>query len=70
MDEVLVLGPNDLDEEFRQRSRDILQQEHGVGLWIWKHYVEYLAMSKVNDGQHTLTEGITTSAIKQFLVFC
>jgi hypothetical protein len=27
-----------------------LQQEHGVGLWIWKHYVEYLAMGKMNDG--------------------
>jgi FkbM family methyltransferase len=50
VDEVLIMGPEDLDEEYRQRNRDILQQKHGVGLWIWKHYVQYQAMGKMKDG--------------------
>lgn len=49
-DEVRIWGPNDLDDEFVSRNREILEQSRGKGLWIWKHYVQYRTMKEMDDG--------------------
>jgi len=49
-DEVRIWGPDDLDEEYRERNKELLANKHGVGLWMWKHYVEYRTMGEMNDG--------------------
>lgn len=43
-DRVHVLGPADLDDEFRQRHASIMQHPRGYGLWIWKPHLILMAV--------------------------
>ena len=50
VDEVKIWGPEDFDSEYSSRNEDILRNEHGKGLWIWKHYVQYRTLREMSDG--------------------
>jgi hypothetical protein len=50
VDEVRIWGPADLDQEYIKRNSHILHETRGKGLWIWKHYVEYMTMREMNEG--------------------
>lgn len=43
-------GPEDLDIEFKNKFKDILDQKHGAGYWIWKPYVIKKKINEINDG--------------------
>lgn len=46
-DEVVIWTPDDLDTEYKRRNADILGDPHGVGNWIWKHYVQYSMLERM-----------------------
>ena len=38
-DQVIALGPNDLDYDFKKKYSHIIKQKKGGGYWIWKHRI-------------------------------
>lgn len=38
-DEVFSYGYSDIDEEFKEKNKHILEQDRGAGYWLWKPYV-------------------------------
>jgi hypothetical protein len=47
---ISVYGPNDLDNEFKTRFKDILNQPRGSGYWIWKVYIINKKLNEIKDG--------------------
>ena len=38
-DEVITLGPNDLDKDFKAKFNEVFKDTKGGGFWIWKHKI-------------------------------
>lgn len=38
-DSISVFGPEDLDNEFKTKFKDVLKDSKGGGYWIWKPYI-------------------------------
>jgi hypothetical protein len=53
-DLVFEFTPNDIDEEFKRVNKKILIKKRGAGLWLWKPYVIYKALSLINDGDYLI----------------
>lgn len=49
-DHFLLVRETDLPEKYRTRNAAAFSHQHGVGMWIWKSYVQYLTMGRMNDG--------------------
>lgn len=49
-DEIIISGPQDLDESFKKKNASILSYKRGVGLWLWKPYVILKTLKKLNNG--------------------
>ncbi|MCD8328852.1 MAG: hypothetical protein LUC25_07155 [Ruminococcus sp.] len=49
-DEVIEYGPDDVDEEFRNKYKDIFAYKRGNGLWLWKPYLILKTLNKMQDG--------------------
>ena len=47
---VLEYGPEDIDKEFYQEHKEILDEKRGNGLWLWKPYIKIKSLEKLNDG--------------------
>jgi hypothetical protein len=50
VDHFMIVRESDLPAEYRLRNSDAFSHKHGVGMWVWKSYVQYLAMGRMNDG--------------------
>lgn len=52
VDHAVFWTDTDMDPEYRRRNTGLLNQTHGAGLWIWKHYVilAMLERADMNDG--------------------
>ena len=37
-DTITVYGPEDLDDDFKEKNKNILNQNTGNGYWMWKPY--------------------------------
>lgn len=50
-DTITSYGPEDLDDEFKKKFKDILKLPRGGGYWIWKPYIinKHLEMIKDDD---------------------
>jgi len=50
-DTVTSYGPENLDDEFKDKFKDILKLPRGGGYWIWKPYIinKHMQMIKDND---------------------
>lgn len=48
-DTVTEYGPEDLDNEFKLKFKNILQQSRGGGYWIWKSYIIKKKLDKINE---------------------
>lgn len=48
-DTITLYGPEDLDDEFREKYKDILQLSRGGGYWIWKPYIIKKHLNQIND---------------------
>ncbi len=49
-DEVLHASPNDISQDFIKMNAVAFSYKRGAGLWIWKPYIIYKTLSKLNDG--------------------
>ena len=50
VDEVKIYGPDDIDHYFYQANYCTLNQDKGAGLWLWKPYIIWTELLKLNDG--------------------
>ncbi len=48
-DTVTSYGPEDLDEEFKVRFKDVLKQPRGGGYWIWKSHIIKKKLNEINN---------------------
>lgn len=44
----IALGPKDLDYEFKQKYKNILNANRGGGYWIWKHNIINNLLNEIN----------------------
>jgi hypothetical protein len=51
-DKIIGLSPNDIDDEFFNRFKKILEQKRGGGYWLWKPYVINKTLSKLAIGDY------------------
>jgi len=54
VDKVIEFKPTDLDIDFIQKNQQILSQERGGGYWLWKPYIIYKTLEKINWGDYIL----------------
>ena len=50
-DEVISYSIENIDNEFYEKNRHILEQPRGAGYWIWKPYFIKKTLDKMNDGE-------------------
>lgn len=49
-DQVFQYGKSDLDGNFCEKNRTILDMHRGAGYWLWKPYVILKALEQIEDG--------------------
>ena len=55
VDEHYSYGPEDLDEEFKEKNIDILSRKRGNGYWLWKSYIiNKTIVEKLKDGDYLI----------------
>ncbi|GHT61276.1 hypothetical protein FACS189451_02950 [Bacteroidia bacterium] len=50
VDKAYSFVQEDIDKDFFEKNRNILSQERGNGLWLWKPYFIDKIMNELNDG--------------------
>jgi len=48
--EIIVFDSQDIDPEFREHHRHILDLPRGGGYWLWKPYIIHRTLAKLNHG--------------------
>lgn len=54
VDKVYEYGPADIDTEFYNKNRNILEKKRGGGYWLWKPYVICKTLDKIDYGDYLL----------------
>ena len=55
VDAHFIYTPNDLDNEFKEKNKDILSRKRGGGYWLWKPYIILKAFKeKLNEGDYLI----------------
>jgi hypothetical protein len=49
-DGVYSYSPEDIDESFRKKNKEILEVKRGNGLWLWKPYFVLKTLNQINIG--------------------
>ena len=49
-DTVSKYGPEDIDDNFKNRFKNVLSSKRGGGYWIWKPYFIKNKLNEINDG--------------------
>lgn len=62
-DEIVVCGPNDIDDDFRRQHDGILSCPRGFGYWLWKPYLIAQFLHRVRPGDFLMY----TDALLYFL---
>jgi len=65
-DKVLEYGGNDLSEEFKEEVKDILSIKRGAGCWIWKPYIVYDAICKIDEGDYLIYTDCASCTIADY----
>ena len=47
---VIEFGPDDIDKDFYEKNKKILDIKRGNGLWLWKPYIINKTLENLNDG--------------------
>ena len=50
VDKVYAFTPNDIEYDFYEEHKDILELPRGGGYWLWKPYIINKTMDLINDG--------------------
>ena len=53
-DKVIEYGPEDIDETFRQRNKEILDTPRGGGYYLWKPYFYRRAYEELGEGDYLI----------------
>ena len=56
-DSVTIYGPEDLDDSFKMRFKDILRKPRGAGYWIWKSHIISKRLNEINLSTKSQVEG-------------
>ena len=55
VDEHYSYGPKDIDQDFKEKNKEILLKRRGNGYWLWKPYFILKTLKeKLNDGDYLL----------------
>lgn len=54
VDKVVEYNPEDIDKDFYDKYKDILDNSIGNGYWLWKPYLIHKTLEHVNDGDIVL----------------
>lgn len=46
---ITLYGPENLDNDFKNKFNDILNMPRGAGYWIWKSYIIKKKLNEIND---------------------
>lgn len=49
-DTTTAYGTEDLDDDFKEKNKHILERPRGGGYWIWKPYIIHKHLEKIKDG--------------------
>lgn len=49
-DTITAYSPDDLDDDFKERFKNILELPRGGGYWIWKPYIIHKHLEKIKEG--------------------
>lgn len=53
-DRVFEYSPENIDVDFFEANKKVLTQRRGGGYWLWKPYIIYDALKKINYGDYLL----------------
>ncbi len=51
-DKVICYSPDDLDDDFKQSTKEALEQSKGGGYWIWKPYILKKTLAWADEGDY------------------
>ena len=55
VDEHYIFGPDDIDQEFKEKNKEIFSKSRGNGLWLWKPYLIYKTFKeKLRGGDYLI----------------
>ena len=55
VDKYYEYSPNDIDNEFKEKNKNILIRKRGNGYWLWKPYFMLKTLKeKLNDGDYLI----------------
>lgn len=63
-DRTISYSEKDIDEIFLKRNEAILSQKKGAGLWLWKPYIIFDALEKINMGDYLIYSDAATYFVK------
>lgn len=71
-DKVIEYGPQDIDEAFRRRNREILDAPRGGGYYLWKPYFYRKAYDELGEGDYLvyIDSGAVYVNKIQYLIEC
>ena len=49
-DEFHIFSKKNIDDEFYEKNKNILDQRRGAGYWLWKPYFILKTLNLINDG--------------------
>lgn len=72
MDKTIVYIPNDIDREFYEKNKDILNIKKGNVLYLWKPYLINKACKELDDGDYLIYTDACSIYINniQYLIDC
>lgn len=51
-DKVISYFPKDIDDSFKRKNKNILEQKRGNGYWLWKPYFIKRTLERMNEGDY------------------
>lgn len=71
-DRVIEYGPDDIDEAFRRRNKEILDTPRGGGYYLWKPYFYRKAYDELGEGDYLvyIDSGAVYINKIQYLIDC
>lgn len=52
VDRVIEYSPKDIDQEFKNKNKNIFSYKRGAGLWLWKPYIIFKTLKIMEEGDY------------------
>lgn len=63
-DIILEYSDKDIPQEYKQAHKEIFAYKRGAGLWLWKPYVIFDALNRINEGDWLMYLDAGTTVIR------